>query len=351
MKKTFLAAAVCALASSAALAQSNVSIYGVMDIGLASVTHATPSTHTPTAALPAFGGNETKIQSGILQGSRLGFRGTEDLGNGLSALFVLESGILVDGGASDQGGLLFGRQAYAGLKSGSLGALTMGRQYAPVYLAWKLIEPMDDGFAGAGSNFLPTGGKRINNSVKYTTPTINGVVADVLYGMGEVAGNSAASRTLGASLTYQSGPLTIKAGYGSQNNATATDKARSSIAGAIYDLGMVKLAGIVGSSKGAGSTDTRDLLLGATVPFGVHSILASYIRKDDRSSADRDAHQLALTYMMELSKRTIVYASAANVSNKNGANYHTFSANVPVAGQTGAIAGTREMNVGLRHSF
>jgi GBP family porin len=351
MNKPLLAAALCVACSAPALAQSNVTIYGVVDIGVATVGGATASSHAPTAALPAFNGNNTKLQSGILQGSRLGLRGVEDLGGGLSAVFTLESGILADTGGSDQSGLLFGRQAFVGLKSATLGAITVGRQYGPQYLAWKLIEPMDDGFAGTASNLIPTNGKRVNNAVKYTTPNLRGLVADVLYGMGEVAGNAAASRDIGASLTYSAGPLVLRAGYNSLNNASASDKSTNYVFGGSYDFQLLKAIAIYGSNKGQGATDNRDLLLGVSVPFGASTVLASVMRKDDKSAANQDARQLALTYTYDLSKRTIVYASAAKVSNDNGAGYHTASATLPLAGQTGARAGTREFNVGLRHAF
>ncbi|OEZ55502.1 porin [Duganella sp. HH105] len=344
MNKQLLAAALCAGCAGAALAQSNVAIYGVLDVGVATVSGA-------TAGSSGFNGNDTKMQSGTLQGSRIGFKGAEDLGNGLSAIFTLESGILADTGASDQGGLLFGRQAFVGIKSNTLGAITLGRQYGPEYLAWKLVEPMDDGFAGAGSNLFATNGKRINNAVKYTTPTVGGVTADVLYGFGEVAGNNAASRDIGASVTYAGGPVLFKAGYNSLNNATASDKSTNYVLSGSYNFQVLKAIVIYGSNKGSGSTDNRDLLLGASIPFGTHTLLASYIRKDDKSSADKDAHQIAVTWTYDMSKRTIAYLSAARMTNKNGAAYHTYSATLPAAGQAGAVAGTREFNVGLRHAF
>ncbi|MET3130956.1 GBP family porin [Oxalobacteraceae bacterium GrIS 1.11] len=353
MKRTLLAALLATGFASAALAESNVTVYGAVDVGLASISGASASTQTPTAALPAFGaGRETKVRDGILQGSRLGFRGNEDLGNGLSALFVLEAGILVDTGASDQGGLLFGRQAFVGLKLDQAGSLTLGRQYAPQYLAFKAIDPMDDGFAGAASNLIPNNGKRINNALKYSSPSWSGFSADLLYGLGEVAGDNSASRTIGSSLSYLAGPLLVKLAYNGANNATATDKAKSTVVGATYDFGVLKAHASYDSNKGTGTVDNRDLMLGLTVPMGAaHTVMASYIRKDDKSSANRDANQIALAYTYTLSKRTALYSSYARISNDNGAAYRTASASAPIAGQTGAVGGTREFNVGIRHLF
>ncbi|MDC8757322.1 porin [Janthinobacterium fluminis] len=351
MKTSLLAAAILSTFAGAAAAQSSVGIYGAFDLGLASISGGKASTHTPSAALPAFKPNEVKLRDGILQGSRLGFRGTENLGDGLAAVFVLEAGILTDTGASDQGGLLFGRQAYVGLKSDAAGSVTLGRQYAPHYLAFKAIDPMDDGFAGAASNLIPTNGKRINNALKYATPSVSGFGAELLYGLGEVAGNSSAARSIGAALGYQNGPLLVKLAYHSANNGDASDKAKSALIGATYDFGAVKAHAAYGSNKGTGTADNRDLLLGLTVPMGAHTLLASYIRKDDKSSANRDASQFALAYTYALSKRTALYTSLARVGNDNGATFRTASAGAPAGGQIGAAGGTRELNVGMRHLF
>lgn len=352
MKKNLLALAILAGCSAAASAQTSVAVYGVVDVGLASVTGATASTNVPTPSLPAYSnGNELKLRDGIMQGSRLGFRGAEDLGDGNAAIFTLEMGILTDTGASDQGGTLFGRQAFVGLKGNNWGQLTLGRQYAPHYLAWKSIDPMDDGFAGAGGNLLPTNGKRINNAIRYATPVISGFSGEILYGLGEVAGSTSSSRTLGGTLTYQDGPLLVKAAYHELNNATATDKSKNSMIGATYNFGPAKAHLSYGTNKGAGTLDTTDLMAGVSVPMGLHSVMVSYISKDDKASTNRDASQWALAYTYLLSKRTNLYASWADITNKNGAAFRTASATAPSAGQTGAVGGTTEYNVGIRHSF
>ncbi len=352
MKKVLLTAAILATFANVAAAQSTVTVYGVIDLGLASVTNATASTHVPTSAIPAYtGGDEFKMQSGIQAGSRLGFRGTEDLGGGMSALFNLEAGILADTGASDQGGLLFGRQAWVGLKSNSLGTVTVGRQNPSHYLAWKSIDPMDDGFAAAGSNLIPTNGKRINNALKYATPTISGFNADLFYALGEVTGDNSASRTLGSTLAYQDGPLMVKLAYHALNNATSTDKSTNIVLGGTYNFGIAKAHVAFNSNKGTGTLDSRDTLVGLTVPMGDSSFMLSYISKDDKSVANKDATQLGLAYTYALSKRTNLYTSFAKVSNDNGATYRSYDSTAPISGQTGAVGGTQEINVGIRHTF
>ena len=128
MKKAVLAAAVLAGMSASALSQNNVQIYGLLD---SAIVHESGGPK----------GSATKLESGVSNGSRLGFRGNEDLGDGLSALFVLEAGILIDTGASDQHGLLFGRQAFVGVRKKDFGTLAIGRQYTPIYQTLTMIDP------------------------------------------------------------------------------------------------------------------------------------------------------------------------------------------------------------------
>ena len=125
MKRLILAAAMAStVVVSVANAQSNVQLYGLLDTGVEYLTHATPQggtlvrVPTNTATLP----------------SRWGMRGTEDLGNGLQALWTLESGFALNNGTSAQGGRLFGRQSFVGL-GGKWGTITIGRQYGMTYLS------------------------------------------------------------------------------------------------------------------------------------------------------------------------------------------------------------------------
>ncbi|EEF22565.1 conserved hypothetical protein, partial [Ricinus communis] len=114
MKKSLIAIAVLAATSSAAFAQSNVTIYGILDAGI-------------TSERGGAQGNVTKVTSGAASASRLGFKGTEDLGGGLSAVFKLEAGVKVDDGALDNtNSVLFNREAYVGLSSKEAGSLLIG---------------------------------------------------------------------------------------------------------------------------------------------------------------------------------------------------------------------------------
>ncbi|GGC75516.1 porin [Undibacterium terreum] len=330
MKKSALLFAILGGSAQAALAQSSTTVYGVADMGLV--------VENGSAA-----GSITKLTSGVGYGSRVGFRGTEDLGDGMSTKYVLEAGILMDSGASAQGGLAFGRQAYVGL-TGSPGSVTLGRQYTPYY--WTLLtvaDPFVTGYAGTATNLMANPG-RANNMALYTTPTIGGVTGELSYSFGEVAGNITASRASGGSLGYVNGPLVIKFSFNNATNATGTDNAKNLLLASAYNFGPVKLHAAYAQNKGLGTTNTQDGLIGVTVPFGASRILASYVAKNDKSGANRDAHQFGLGYIYNLSKRTELYTAYAHISNKNGATYI-------VGNGTELGSGNSAFNLGMRHFF
>jgi predicted porin len=240
-----------------ASAQSNVTIYGLLDVA---VVHESGGT----------AGSMTKLTSGVGGGSRLGFKGTEDIGNGLKALFLLENGFQADTGAMGQGGLIFGRQAYVGLQ-GALGTVLVGRQYTPEYLVVVFADPFGSGWVGDTKNLVATSGNafsRMDNTVKYISPTLHGVTVELVAAPGEVAGDSASGRQLGGSVAWAAGPLQVRVGYHNRNNDTATltntDNARNTVVAAVYDFGVVKLHGLVGVNRGLNSSVFRS----ATNPFG-----------------------------------------------------------------------------------
>lgn len=356
MKKTNLALALLATAAGAACAQSAVTVYGVLD----------------TAIVQEGGGRNgsvTRLTSGVGAGSRLGFKGSEDLGGGLSAIFLLESGFQADTGQMGQGGLLFGRQIYAGLQGG-FGTVMVGRQYTPQYMTVVMADPFGSGYVGDTKNMIATTGNsfsRMDNTLKYVSPKVGGIVVELAAAAGEVSGDSAAGRQLGGAIEYAAGPLRVRFGYHNRNNDTATlrntEDAKNAVLGAVYDLGPVKLHGVYGRNKGlnssvwrnndnpfgrpeapVASTDSRDALLGLTIPFGPHALMASYIDKDDRTLRNQDAHQLAVGYRYSLSRRTELHAAYARIDNKNGASYTVGSA-------IESGTGDRAASVGIRHAF
>ncbi|SFV12974.1 porin [Pseudoduganella namucuonensis] len=321
--------------SGTAMAQSNVTMYGVADVGL-------------TAERGGAAGSVTKITSGIANGSRIGFKGTEDLGDGLSAQFVLENGMDMSTGAAAQGGLLFGRQAYVGLSS-KYGGIRLGRQYTPVDDVVATTDPFYNGFAGRMQNVLAAGYvARVNNDIMFSTPVIGGVSANLAYGFGEVAGDTGAGRYLGASIGYAGGPLWTRLAWQSTNNPAHTGAARNALLGVIYDFGGFRLHGVLSASRtrtlGVTTLDARDGMLGVSVRMGSGTILASYVRRDDRLPAGKNASQLGVGYTYDLSKRTSVYTAYGRIDNDNGAAYTSGNA-------TEAGSGNSAFNLGLRHRF
>lgn len=342
--------------SPTAHAQSAVTIYGLLD----------------SAVVREGGGSSgtvTKVTSGVSAGSRLGFRGIEDLGKDLSALFLLENGFQADTGTMGQGNLLFGRQAYVGLR-GNFGSVLLGRQYTPEYLVVVFADPFGSGYVGDTKNMVATTGNsfsRMDNTVKYLSPVVAGFTVELAAAPGEVSGDNGSGRQLGGSIAYVSGPLQVRVGYHNRNNDTATlrdtENARNTVIAAVYDFGVAKAHVLYGTNHGlnssvlrntanpfgratipVASTDSRDALVGITVPFGVHALLASYIRKDDRTSFNQDASQIAIGYRYTLSKRTSLYAVYARIDNRNGASYTVGSA-------IESGTGDRAASAGISHSF
>lgn len=322
----------------AASAQTSVTLYGVVDMGLQQ-THLSP------------GGSQTAIASGIQSGSRWGLKGKEDLGGGMSASFQLESGFDASNGFSAQGGRLFGRQSWLGL-NGNFGSVKLGRQYTPLFIVLDTIDPFDMGITGDGSGIgavFRTHGVRTDNTVNYSMPKFGGLSGEVAYTFGEVTGSTSTGRQIGAGLTYEGGPLTLVFGHHNQNLVTGSTPAgnsKTTAIGGMYDLKAVKLHAAYAINKdksqaGATTTDSRDSMLGVSAPFGAVSLLAAYVHHGDHlvSSANANYWQLGATY--DLSKRTNFYASYSSIRND-------------VAGATGSgIAGTdiSWLNVGIRHRF
>ena len=366
MKKSLITIAVLGAMSSAALAQSNVTIYGLLDAAVVSERGGAT-------------GSVTKLTGGVASASRLGFKGTEDLGGGLSALFVLEEGVLIDTGAQDSTGQAFNRQSYVGLSSKTAGTITLGRQYTMLYNAIQQVgDPFGAGYAGTAKNLFPVAGAEIraNNAVVYSTPNLNGFSGDAMYSLGEQNGNNTAGRQFGLGLNYANGPLNTRLIYNNKNSDTSAnnnvtpvvpavshDIGRNVLFAANYDFSVAKGYFMFGSDKGFNSAplynatakpfgtvfnpslNSNDLLIGTTVPVGPSgTIMASYIRKNDKTSFNQDADQYGIGYSYALSKRTSTYVAYAKIKNKNGAGY-------TVGNNTEAGTGDKAFNIGMKHTF
>ncbi|GAB3627571.1 porin [Pandoraea terrae] len=195
-----------------ALAQSSVTLYGVIDEGI-------------NYANNVRGNRMVELQSGYAQGSRWGLKGAEDLGGGTKVLFQLENGFNASNGRLAQGGLFFGRQAYVGLQNGDLGTLTLGRQYDAIvdYVSQTTANGNWAGylFSHVYDNDNTDYSYRVNNSVKYTSPTFGGFQFGGVYGFSNST-NFANNRHYSFGGQYTNGGLLIAAAYALTNNPSST---------------------------------------------------------------------------------------------------------------------------------
>jgi predicted porin len=360
MRKSSAAFAALSLAAAGACAQSSVTVYGRVDLGL-----------VLDSGSPA--GRSVRISNGVTGGSRLGFKGVEDLGGGTKAAFQLETGICPDSAASTgspgtvsasgtvvgpnfcTGGNFMGRQAHGDLM-GAFGIVSAGRQYSLGFNNLATIEPFGAAWAGnsintdgAGNYLVDASGIRLNNSATYTTPGFHNVTASVEISLGETTGNWQASRETGAAVIYASGPAYLGVSYYDLNNANGRGTARRNVlAGGTYDFGVAKIHALVqkvtGDPTGAPSQDILNVLGGVTVPVAGGFFMASYIHHDDHTSLDRDANQWSGAYQYLLSKRTSLYVAYARIRNDNGANFH-------VGNATEAGTGNKGFDLGVAHNF
>ncbi|WP_311767581.1 porin [Burkholderia sp. Bp9012] len=202
-RHAFVVIAIGSALSGTALAQSSVQIYGIMDTAVTYVNNAG-------------GASVTGLSAGPLKGNRVGLLGKEDLGGGMRAIFRLENGFSALNGALGQGGAMFGRQAYVGLAS-PYGTITAGRQYDSIVDYVGVLKAGGD-TAGAYANHpgdLDNTGNnfRVNNAIKYTSPTVRGVTFGGVFSPGGVAGDFRRKRVFSLGAGYSNGPLQLGAAY------------------------------------------------------------------------------------------------------------------------------------------
>ena len=374
--KFTLGAIALALAAPAAFAQTTVTLYGVIDLDGQYISGAAKA---------------VRVTAGGLAGSRIGFKGTEDLGSGLFADFVLEGGINADVGTSAQGGSLFGRQAFGALRSASIGTLSAGRQYSSLYtisgefsaFGNTNVGPTTAALGGYGGGYEPVQGgsgtagavtnatgeslnggpARVNNSVRYTTPTFSGFKASALYGAGEVTGGTKKTRLFDGSVRYTAFGLDLSLGYVSDKGVGATPATSAAvntiIAGASYAFDAFHVEGgyLKGNDKRAiASTllhDGRGFWLGGDYRVGQSLFKAQWVNNkiDNNAVGAHDAklNAYGLGYQFDFSKRTALYTSATRFINSGDG---TGRFNSSISGLTTATnKNLTEVAFGVRHSF
>ncbi|MBX3621743.1 MAG: porin [Rhizobacter sp.] len=341
MKKSFLALAVLAGFAGAASAQSNVTLFGIVDANFRQIDN-----------------NGTKVrQLGTdgLASSRLGFRGTEDLGGGLKAGFWLETALNLDDGTINSSGKFWHRRATVGLE-GAFGEVRLGRDFAPTYTGISDFDAFGDTGVGKFSNLQSKLGGTVNtlgrldNEVQYFLPSnLGGAYGNVAVAAGE---GTVGNKYVGGRVGYKTGGLNVGLAYGTTEANAAADKYKIGTLGASYDFGMLRLMGSATQMKFM-SADENLITLGLHVPVGAGVIRASYVRADvsgGTTAGTRDADDaslIALGYVHNLSKRTALYGTYSQISNK-GAQKFALGSTTP------ALAGgqkSKGLEVGVRHAF
>ncbi|WP_175689089.1 porin [Burkholderia anthina] len=339
--------------SGTAHAQSSVTLYGVVD---AALLYTSKSLNTHTGAND---GHKFAMIDGAASASRFGMRGVEDLGGGMKATFVLESGIdISNGGFGNSNGNMFGRQAWIGL-SGDFGTVKAGLQYSPFVLSLISTDPRDIAYFGSGAvlyvdNVLVTGLFN-QNAVSYTSPVIAGFQGSAMFGLGGKAGDFQSGRQYSASLKYQSGGfLATAALYSGNAGGTAGTPIPSTVPftgrtiGAAYSFGNLTVKGSYALYKVSGSFDNRVYGAGAsyTITPAVEVDAGAWFTSDGNDTGNRSI--LAATGLKYfLSKATTIYGQVAMVHNHGQMNTG-LSINGALHEVPGTSVGT---TVGLRHTF
>ncbi|WP_426100828.1 porin [Massilia sp. TSP1-1-2] len=336
MQVKLLAAVVFASLPLAASAQSSVTVYGVMDAAIAHEDTGAPN------------GSRNVVNSGNQSSSRLGFKGTEDLGNGLKAMFNIEAGVALDTGASDTA--LFGRRSVVGL-SGGFGSLTLGREYSPIADVAKETDVFGQGFYGSNLNAFTTGRltRRLSNSVNYRTPTMSGFKAGLAYSAGETS--TGPSGTLkGVMADYTNAGLYIGAGYHTLERLASGDD-KEMIVGAGYKFGTVELkANYLEADPTGANNQFEQVNLGASYGMDAHKFFANY--QTNKLENGAKANGIAVAYTYSLSKRTNVYASYSTLRNNATGLFGMNSSSTNVTPPTTAPgADPKALVLGMRHSF
>jgi predicted porin len=406
-------------ATGVASAQSSLTIFGVVDASVSHYASKSEDRNSATLASPLYVNqgsrtvSRTALANSAYSNSRLGFRGTEDLGGGLAAGFWLESPLTNDDGAT--GLSTFSRRSTVSLMGG-FGEVRLGRDFTPTFWNDTVFDPFAAVGVGANlissaSNFNLTGGAggfggnanyiRASNSIGYfLPPTLGGFYGQFMYALhennrydpgtatppgvnpvtGQVNAGTVAStrvgRYAGGRIGYASGPLDIGLSYGSSTVgdnyfAGTTDDVKTANLGASYDFGILKLFGELSRVRRTRDyavtplvplpdDDVNGYLIGVAVPVGPGLIRAAYSRvKYDLNSAttpfappapDPSASKFSLSYVHNLSKRTALYATVARVNNKNGA---ALTVGGPAFISTGVFTPKTSSgyDFGIRHAF
>lgn len=311
---------------STAFAQSSVALFGIAD---ANILYGTGSIS-----------NKTQISRGGLSANRIGLRGTEDLGKGISASFWLEAGYNIDDGlgvssnsnnqisgatspnAAAGQGLTFGRRSTISLSSKKWGEIRIGRDFVPQYLNQASGDPFNNLGSGAAvsytSNITGVTSVRASNSIGYFSPVVEGISIQIMYYLGENPSDSSNKNDGnggGARLTYTQGPLFLGAAWGRTKYFSGDAVQRNLHAS--YDFGFARIMATINRDQ-TGLVYGRGGVIAIQKSIGLNEFKLSYSKYDIGSSVYSSANKVALGYVYNFSKRTALYATYAHLKNSGG---------------------------------
>lgn len=338
MQKIALTAVLAALSTT--VSAQNVTVYGIMDMGIQSYD----------------GGTEklTRSADNVLETSRLGFRGTEDLGSGLKALFQIEGRILPSNGqlGNNTTNQTFNREAWVGLVSG-FGTARLGR--TDVSNA-QVMDALAGGDSGNLADFAVNGtdletGKDLANVIRYISPAWKGFQAQIGHSNSDRNSTTdSQTKQTQYAVTYSQGKMKLGAGFGQVDGATSAAKRDFTSLAAAYDFGLFEtgIAHITGDTSTTGDAKAKSTLASVRVPFGggikAHAI---YAQADDASqAADNQGRGYTLALTKDFSKRTAVYGAYTKISNDANSAMEFSGISTATTGRDASA-----ITVGLAHKF
>jgi len=362
MKRSLVAMAALALCGVAS-AQSSVTLFGIVDATLAYGSGSIS--------------NKTQLTNSGYNSSRVGFKGVESLGGDMRAGFHLEAGMSNDDGqggstnSNNQGsgtgagvngrqGLTFNRRSTVSL-GGNWGELRLGRDYTPQFWNLTVYDPFGTNGVGTNQAFISSIGGPVNtrasNSFMYlynhsfgatSNEGKEGLHAFLSHYRGENPSGTATSKDgTGSALRvgYNGGPVSVA--FATSSTSYSTGDIRTTNIGGAYDFHAAKVMGMYQRDRVASATavDATGYLLGVSVPVSVDEIRAAYSRYKTTAALSPTTTKLALGYVHNMSKRTVLYATVARVTNNSGAS-QALNGSATAAGSS-----STGWDFGLRHSF
>jgi predicted porin len=338
MKKSLLALAALTAFAGVASAQSSVTLFGIVDVNARGVDNGI--------------GTRSVISQDGNASSRLGFRGVEDLGGGLKAGFWIEGALNPDNG--NAAGQTWQRRSTVSLMGG-FGEIRIGRDYTPSFWNHTVFDPFGTNGVGSQTNLMTQQGQttvlggtsttlvRADNTVGYFLPALGGLYGQVQLALGEGA---TGNEYMGGRIGYAAGPINVAVAYGETKDSIGTADLKAFNAGFSFNMGFMTLM-LQGNEYKAGSAKLTNYMAGVAVPLGAMTLKASYAMSNVKP-IDREATQIAVGMVYDVSKRTAIYVHGSIVDNDAGLRFVAGG-----GGKTNGVGGFKSTGyeVGVRHSF